>query len=263
VPGRVYNPAVETETKPGARPLLGRAALVTGAGRSIGAAVARRLAADGAHVVLGDVDLAAASEVAASIGSEASAVALDVRSRSSFEDAVEAVVRDHGGIDVLVNNAALTIARPFFEIPDDEWDDVLAVNLRGVFLGCQVAGARMRDQRSGRIVNLSSTAGQQGSAVNGAHYAASKAGILGLTKSAALELASFGVTVNAVAPAAIEGPLVDALPAAKRTALVGAIPVGRLGRPEEIAALIAFLASDEAGYITGATLDANGGMLRR
>ena len=186
-----------------------------------------------------------------------------MRSRAAFEQAVARAVERHGRLDVLVNNAAVTIARPFFEIPDDEWDDVLAVNLRGVFLGCQVAGAVMREQGSGRIVNLSSTAGQQGSTVNGAHYSASKAGILGLTKSVALELAPFGVTVNAVAPAAIESPLADALSPEKREALVRSIPVGRLGRADEIAALVAFLCTDDAGFVTGATLDANGGMLRR
>ena len=118
-----------------------------------------------------------------------------MRSRDSFEAAIAATVREFGALDILVNNAALTIRRLFFEIHDAEWDDVLAVNLRGVFLGCQLAGAHMRDQGGGRIINLSSLAGQQGSVVNGAHYAASKAGILALTKSIARELAPFGVTV--------------------------------------------------------------------
>jgi 3-oxoacyl-[acyl-carrier protein] reductase len=121
----------------------------------------------------------------------------------------------------------------------------------------------MRQQRRGRIVNLASLAGQQGSSVNGAHYAASKAGILALTKSAARELAPYGVTVNAVAPAAIEGPLVDALPSDTRAALTRSIPVGRLGRPDEVAAVVSYLASDEAAYVTGATFDVNGGALMR
>lgn len=244
-------------------PLAGRVGLVTGAGRSIGAAIARRLAGDGAHVLVADTDAAAARTVASSIGEEATAVALDVRSRASFSAAVQTALDAHGRLDLLVNNAALTISRPFFEIPEDEWDEVMAVNLRGVFLGCQIAGAPMRAQGYGRIVNLSSIAGQQGSAVNGAHYSASKAGILGLTKSVALELAPHGVTVNAVAPAAVESPLADALPPDRRDALVRSIPVGRLGRAGEIAALVAFLCSEEAAFVTGATLDANGGMLRR
>jgi 3-oxoacyl-[acyl-carrier protein] reductase len=140
---------------------------------------------------------------------------------------------------------------------------VLAVNLRGVFLGCQLAGAHMREHGGGRIVNLGSLAGQQGSAVNGVHYAASKAGILALTKSIARELAPFGVTVNVVAPAAIEGPLVDALEPAILDGLVRSIPVGRVGRIDEVATLVAYLASDEAGYVTGATFDVNGGSFMR
>ncbi len=222
-----------------------------------------RLAAQGARVVVADVDIAGAEEVAASIGPAAVARLLDVRDRGSFEEAIEATVRELGSLDILVNNAALTIRRPFFEIRDAEWDEVLAVNLRGVFLGCQLGGARMRDQGGGRIVNLSSLAGQQGSVVNGAHYAASKAGILALTKSIARELAPFGVTVNVVAPAVIAGPLVDALEPASVKRLVASIPVGRIGQADEVATLIAYLASDAAGYITGATFDVNGGSFMR
>ena len=183
-----------------------------------------------------------------------------MRDRASFEAALRVTIAELGGLDVLVNNAALTVRRPFFEIEDEEWNEVLAVNLRGVFLGCQLGGAHMREQRRGRIVNLSSLAGQQGSVVNGAHYAASKAGILALTKAVARELAPFGVTVNAVAPAAIEGPLVDALPPDTVTALTAAVPLRRLGRTDEVAGLIAYLASDAAGYVTGSTFDINGGI---
>jgi 3-oxoacyl-[acyl-carrier protein] reductase len=139
----------------------------------------------------------------------------------------------------------------------------MAVNLRGAFAGCRAAGERMREQGSGRIVNLTSLAGQQGSVANGAHYSSSKAGIIVLTKIAAAELAPHGVTVNAVAPAAIEGPLTDAMPADRREAIVASIPIGRLGHPEEVAAMVAFLASEDAAYITGATLDVNGGLFMR
>ena len=238
-------------------------ALVTGAGRGIGASVAARLARDGASVVVADVDEGAAAAVAAAIGQPAVPLQLDVRDRASFAAAVQLAVDRLGRLDVVVNNAALTISRPFFEIDQAEWDDVLAVNLRGVFFGCQLAGAHMREQGRGRIVNLTSLAGQQGSTVNGAHYAASKAGILALTKSAARELAPYGVTVNAVAPAAIEGPLVDALPADTRAALTDSIPVGRLGRPDEVAAVVSYLVSEEAAYVTGATFDINGGAFMR
>jgi 3-oxoacyl-[acyl-carrier protein] reductase len=137
------------------------------------------------------------------------------------------------------------------------------VNLRGVFLGCRIVGRLMRERGSGRIVNISSLAGQAGSLVNGAHYSASKAGILALTKVVARELAPHGVTVNAIAPAAIDGPVMASLAPEQVEALARSIPVGRLGAPEEVAALVAFLASDEAAFVTGATFDVNGGLLMR
>jgi 3-oxoacyl-[acyl-carrier protein] reductase len=231
--------------------LDGRVALVTGGARGIGKAVARTLRDRGATVVAGDLEPGDGM------------IELDVRSADSWEAALAETVREHGGLDILVNNAAVTVRRPFFEIDAAEWDEVLAVNLRGVFFGCQAAGRIMRERRSGRIVNLSSLAGQIGGLVNGAHYAASKAGILALTKVVARELAKYGVTVNAVAPAAIDGPVMESLPPEQVEALAGSIPVGRLGTPEEVAALVAFLASDEAGFVTGATFDVNGGLLMR
>jgi 3-oxoacyl-[acyl-carrier protein] reductase len=179
------------------------------------------------------------------------------------KDALRRVVDDAGEVDVMVNNAARTISRPFWEIGEDEWDDVLAVNLRGVFFGCQLAGQQMRERGRGRIINLASLAGQQGGTVAGAHYAASKAGIIVLTKIVAQELAPHGVTVNAIAPAAVRTPVMDELPADRLEAVRQRIPVGRFGEPGEVGALAAFLASDEAGYITGATLDVNGGLLMR
>ena len=229
---------------------MSRVALVTGGARGIGEAIARRLRDDGATVVVGDIVPGADIE-------------LDVRAATSFETVVAETIQQHGSLDILVNNAAVAIQRPFFEIDEAEWDEVLAVNLRGVFLGCRTAGRVMRDQGSGRIVNLSSLAGQAGSLVNGAHYSASKAGILALTKVVARELAPHGVTVNAVAPAAIDGPVMTTLPAEQVEGLARSVPVGRLGTAEEVAALVAFLASDEAAFITGATFDVNGGLLMR
>lgn len=241
----------------------GRSALVTGAAQGIGRAIAAVLHAAGADVYLLDLDEGRAEAAASELGARAHALAADVRSRAQVEAAVEQVRERHGALDILVNNAARTVNRSVWEIDAEEWDDVLAVNLRGVLFGCQVGGAAMRERGSGRIVNLASLAGQQGGLVAGAHYAASKAGIVVLTKIFARELAPFGVTVNAVAPAAIDGPVLRSLGAERVEGLAASIPVGRVGRPEEVAAAVAYLASDDAAFVTGATLDVNGGVFMR
>jgi 3-oxoacyl-[acyl-carrier protein] reductase len=232
-------------------------AVVTGAARGIGDAVARRLQADGYEVALTDVDADGVARVAEELG--ARAFEHDVRELASWE----ALLAQLDDVHVLVNNAARTEFRAFFEIDLEEWDDVLATNLRGTYLGCRVLGAYMRDRGAGRIVNLASDAAFAASGGSGAHYAASKAGVVAVTRRAATELAPHGVTVNAVAPAAIDGPLAREVLRERLAEKLADIPVGRLGRPEEVAALVSFLASDDAGYLTGATLDLNGGVLMR
>ena len=232
-------------------------AIVTGAARGIGEAIARRLHADGYEVALTDVDVEGVEQVAEELG--ARAFEHDVRELTSWA----AVLRQLDDVHILVNNAARTEFRSFFEIDLDEWDDVLSTNLRGTYLGCRVLGARMRDRGAGRIVNLASDAAFAASGGSGVHYAASKAGVVAVTRRAANELAPHGVTVNAVAPAAIAGPLAREVLRDRLEEKLADIPVGRLGRPEEVAALVSFLASDDAGYLTGATLDINGGVLMR
>jgi 3-oxoacyl-[acyl-carrier protein] reductase len=243
--------------------LSDRVALVTGAAQGIGAAVAETLHRAGAAVAVADVRLDAATQTSAAIdptSTRAVPVEVDVRSRESVARAFETAEAALGPIDILVNNAAITAQGSVWEIEPSDWDDVLAVNLRGTLLCSQIAGPAMTERGFGRIVNLASLAGQQGGTVAGAHYAASKAGILVLTKILARELAGKGVTVNAVVPAAIRGPVMDTMPAERLAALERTIPVGRFGEAGEVAALVAFLCSRDAAYITGAALDINGGL---
>jgi 3-oxoacyl-[acyl-carrier protein] reductase len=240
-------------------------AFVTGAARALGAAIARELHASGRNVVLTDID-AAVEETAKAIdpsGARAIARRLDVRDEHAFATTFEAAVVRFGSVDIMVNNAARTATGSVWDISPGDWDDVLAINLRGVFFGCRIAGRHMRERRAGRIINLSSIAGQQGSLATGAHYAASKAGIIVLTKIFAQELAPFSITVNAIAPSAIDGPAVAAMPPEKIAAIVSTVPLGRLGRPEDVSAAVLYLASDNASYVTGTTLDVNGGRLMR
>ncbi len=246
-------------------PLHGRASFVTGAARGLGLAIAQGLAQAGASVALADIDpgVEAAAAALRAQGHAVLALALDVRSEAAFTAAFERAREAFGAIDVLVNNAARTPGGSLWDVSADEWDDVLATNLRGSFFGCRIAARHMRERGSGRIINLTSLAAQQASAASGVHYAASKAGILALTRAFALELAPFGVTVNAVAPSAIRGPLLDVLEETRRDALLAATPVGRFGDPREVAGAVVYLASQAAAFMTGATLDLNGGRLMR
>lgn len=242
-----------------------RTAFITGAAQGLGEAMARAFLAASHRVALADVS-AAVRDTAARLdptGAATLPLALDVRDRTAFQAAFDQAVARFGGVEVMVNNAARTVARAVWDIDQAEWDDVMAVNLRGVFFGCTIAGAHMRARRRGRIINLSSLAGQQGSLVNGAHYAASKAGILVLTKVFAQELAPSGVTVNTIAPAAIRTPAMDAVPAEKVAQLEKSAPLGRLGTADEVASAALYLASDAASFVTGTTIDVNGGRFMR
>lgn len=244
--------------------LTGKTAFVTGAARGLGLAIAKAFVEAGAAKVwLADIAPAVKDAAAAlGAGSRAEGIVLDVRDEAAFAAAI-AVADAGAGLDIMVNNAARTVSRSVWDISAQEWDDVLAVNLRGVFFGCRLAGKAMRERRRGRIINLSSLAGQRGGVVAGAHYSSSKAGIIVLTKVFAQELAGAGVTVNVIAPAAIRGPITDEMPAEKVEAMAKTIPVGRLGDDREIGAAAVYLASDAAAFVTGTTLDVNGGIFMR
>ncbi|MCL4289543.1 MAG: SDR family oxidoreductase [Thermoleophilia bacterium] len=242
--------------------LAGHVALVTGAAGALGSTTAERLAADGAAVVCTDIDGPGAEAVAESIragGREALALEHDVASRPAWAMAVEAAVDAFGHLDVLVNNAGITRDRTLLKMVDEEWDAVIDVHLRGTYLGCQHGLAAMRERGWGRIVNLSSISAW--GTVGQTNYAAAKAGIVGITRTVALEGARYGVLANAIAPGGIDTPMLRAIPTDLFERGRGLVPLGRYGEPGEIAAVAAFLASDDASYLTGQVIHVNGGAL--
>jgi 3-oxoacyl-[acyl-carrier protein] reductase len=239
--------------------LAGRTALVTGAAGGIGKACAAAFVAEGARVVVADLDRDGVEAASREIGA-AAASPLDVTDAADVERLVSHVEDTFGSLDVLVTCAGVFHATPFDEITPDEWDRIQAVNLKGTFLACQAAVKSMIPRRKGRIVTVASLAGQVGGLAAGAAYAASKAGVVGLTKSVARFAGPHGITVNCVNPGVIDTPMITAWPPDVRDRTVGATPMGRVGTPEEVAAVVAWLASDGAAFVHGAHVDVNGGL---
>lgn len=239
--------------------LTGKCALVTGASGGIGEAVALALHSRGARVGLSGTRRERLEAVAAKLGSSAVILPCDLKDRAQVANLVPQAEEGLGRLDILVNNAGVTKDNLFMRMRDEEWDDVIAVNLTSAFILCRAALRNMMRQRSGRIINISSITGVMGNPGQG-NYAASKAGLIGMTKALAREVASRGITANCIAPGFIETPMTHGLNQKQTEAIATAVPSGTMGKPEDIAAGVVFLASAEAGYITGETLHINGGM---
>jgi len=242
--------------------LKGKVALVTGAAQGIGKAVALLLARNGADIVVSDVNLEKAEETAKEIeglGQQALATKTNVADANDVERMVQAALERFGRIDILVNNAGITRDKLLLRMSDEDWDAVLGVNLKGTFLCTRAVIRPMAKQKSGKIVNIASVVGAMGNAGQ-ANYGASKAGVIGFTKTVAREYAPRGINVNAIAPGYIETPMTEALPDKAKEELKRLIPMDRLGKPEDVAEAVLFLVSEASNYITGQVLHVNGGI---
>lgn len=234
-------------------------ALITGAAKGIGRAIATRLVADGMTVYIADIDEVGAGRAAGEIGERAHAVALDVTSPESWSEAIGTVSTKHGDVSVLVNCAGIAgRAAPSWELSPEEWQQVISIDLSGVFYGCRAALPAMIEAGYGRIVNIASIAGKEGNP-NASPYSAAKAGVIGLTKSIAKEVATKGVLVNAVTPAVIETEILQQLTQEHIDYMTSRIPMSRVGQPEEVAALVSFLCSRQVSFSTGSVFDISGG----
>ena len=243
----------------------GRVAIVTGAGQGMGRAVAEMFAAEGAKVVVNDLSGDSAHHAADGItrkGGDAVAIAGDVVSSDDVRRMVDGCLQRYGALHILVNNAGVLRQTPLVDIEEDEWDLVVDASMKGTYLCTRAVLPSMKDAGWGRIVNFSSTAGKNVSTLGGPHYTAAKAGVLGLTRATAKEVAAYGITVNSVCPGLIDTEMVQAnVSEARLKAYIDSFPISRIGERWEVAELVAFLASDNAAYITGASLDINGGDL--
>ena len=240
--------------------MKGQVALVTGASRGIGRAIAQALAAEGVIVIGTATSQAGAAAIGETLApSGGRGIVLDVNDGAALEACVDDIVKQHGGLQILVNNAGITRDTLAMRMKDGDWDAVLDTNLKAVFRASRAVMRTMMKQRYGRIVNITSVVGASGNPGQ-ANYAAAKAGVAGMTRALARELGSRGVTVNCVAPGFIATDMTDGLAEAQKTALLAQIPIGRLGSPQEVADAVLFLASPRAGYVTGTELHVNGGM---
>jgi len=242
--------------------LAGKVALVTGAAQGIGKAIALLLAQNGSDIVVSDINLEKAEETAKEIGGtgqRAMAIKVDVANSEEVERMVQTILERFGHIDILINNAGIARDKLILRMTEEDWDAVLDVNLKGTFNCTKAIVRHMSKQRSGKIVSIASVVGEMGNAGQ-ANYSASKAGVIGFTKTIAREFAQRGINVNAIAPGYIETPMTDALPEKSKEELRRLIPMDRLGRPEDVAEAVLFLVSEASSYITGQVLNVNGGI---
>ena len=244
--------------------LSGRTAVITGSARGLGKSIAMKLASMGANIVLNDIPSSEALDETAEEFKKAGYIVAvtrgDVRNQDDVKAMVKTAIDSFGALDILINNAGITKDKPFAMMSEDDWDIVLDINLKGAFLCTKLAAKQMMKQRYGRIVNMASVAGRYGNKGQ-ANYSASKAGLIGLTKTTAKEFASRSITCNAVAPGIIRSKMTDVLPEGVREKYLENIPLGRFGTPEDVANVVAFLASDDAAYVTGQVIDIDGGLV--
>ena len=244
--------------------LEGKTAVVTGSARGLGKAIARKLASMGANIVLNDIgtsdSLDATAEEFRNAGCKVAVTRGDVRNADDVKAMIATAVEAFGRVDILVNNAGITKDKPMAMMSEEDWDAVLDINLKGAFLCTKFAAKQMMKQKYGRIVNIASIAGRYGNKGQ-ANYSASKAGLIGLTKTTAREFASRGITCNAVAPGMIKSKMTDVLPEELKQKYLDSIPLGRFGTPEDVAGVVAFFASDDSAYVTGQVIDIDGGLV--